>query len=140
MHVGTAQAIDVKITLQQEPWRGLQGQPRNCLDPMWAGAERPECKATVDDINWEGETGFWWCRKCGYCSNGQRLGHCIPQNPVDYLRDSKALFTEQRRKQGLSDDEIQLQMDHITGVVLREAAARTPQEFALYIATFLQPA
>lgn len=131
-------AANVQFIVQTEPWRSGQGMPRNSVDPIWAHDTITECSATHEDIEWEPETGWWWCRKCGKCSNAHFLEHIVVESPKRYYDLSLEQFMRRRSTQGFPSAEAEDQALHIMGVALRVAASKRPEAFARLVDDILQ--
>jgi hypothetical protein len=108
------------------------------MDPIWAHDPIQMCSGTVDCIEWEPGTEWWWCRKCGKCSNSQYLVHYVVMTPGHYLDLSYAQFMARRKTQGFPVAESEDQARHIMGVALRVAAANRPESFAKLVSSILQ--
>jgi hypothetical protein len=131
-------AANVQFIVQTEPWRGGQGRPRNSIDPIWANDTLVQCAATVADLEWEPGTPWWWCRKCGKCSNLSYLEHFKVETPEYYYDLSLSHFLRRRQTQGLQAAEANNQAMHIMGVVLRVAASMPPVAFEKLVDNILQ--
>ncbi len=131
-------AIDVQYVAQTEPWRTGLGRPRNLLDPIWADDTIETCHATPDDVEWEPETSWWWCRRCGHCSSAHFLQHRVVESPVEYHELSLNLFFARRAEQKLPADVAQAQALYAAGAVLRVAASKRPEEFEALLQTILE--
>ena len=123
-------AFGVKELLKREPWRAGQGQPRSAIDPLWEGHRPQPCDGEAE---FEKDSKWWWCKKCGHCSCWPITRHYRVEHPSDYHRRSLAYFTRVRARQGMSPAQIKEQVLHITGVALRVAATQTPDELGRYI-------
>lgn len=131
-------AANVQFIAQTEPWRCGQGMPVSSLDPIWAHDSIEKCAGTINDVEWEPGTEWWWCRKCGKCSNAHYLGHYIVETPRHYLDLSYKQFMTRRRTQGFPVAEAEDQARHIMGVALRVAAADRPESFGRLVENILQ--
>jgi len=121
----------VNELVQKEPWRTGQGSPRNILDPTWV--EPPDyCDGEID---WEGTSRWWWCRKCGYCGQWTRTLHYAAElDPAKVLQESRAYYYGRRAEQGADPDNAWAQALYVCAVALRYAAAIPPERLGEYIA------
>jgi len=131
-------AENVQFVVQTEPWRSGQGRPRNAIDPLWANDTLIQCDATIDDLEWEPQTSWWWCRKCGGCSNLHYVEHRVVETPKHYYDLSFSQFMKRRSTQGFPSAEAEEQAFHIMGVALRVAASKQPEAFAGLVDGILQ--
>ena len=131
-------AQNVEFLVQTEPWRAGQGRPRNMLDPIWASDTLVRCESTVDQMQWEAESGWWWCRKCGHCSNLHYMVHYVVESPKAYHELSLQQFFARRETQGFPYTDAHDQALHIAGVALRVAASKRPEEFAKLVDDILE--
>lgn len=131
-------AANVQFIVQTEPWRTGQGLPVSSVSPTWAHDTIIKCEATVDDIEWEPSSSWWWCRKCGHCSKSHYLEHRVVEAPKQYFDLSIDQFLRRRSTQGLPSAEAEDQALHIMGVALRVAAAQRPESFARLVESILQ--
>lgn len=131
-------ATNVQFIVQTEPWRGGQGSPSSSIDPIWANDTVTQCEATVDDIEWQLGTTWWWCRRCGKCSNLQYLEHYIVEAPKQYYDLSLEQFLKRRETQGFPSAEAEDQALYIMGVALRVAASKRPEAFAGLVDSILR--
>ena len=123
-------AENVQHIVQTEPWRNGQGRPKTSIDSIWAKDTLTLCGADADSIEWEASGSWWWCRKCGHCSNAHRIEHYTVESSERYYDLSLDQFMTRRETQELGEDVAVNQSLHIMGVALRVAASHRPEEFA----------
>lgn len=124
-------AVNMELLVQTEPWRNGQGRPRSSIDPIWADDTLTICEATTDELMWESNSnGWWWCTKCGHCSNMHNTTHYIVESPEVYHQKSLTQYYKRRTTQGFPKQEAHDQALHIAAVALRVAASKRPEEFA----------
>ena len=122
---------------QLEPWRLGKGQPRNALDPTW----RPSVLNNLcnGEIDWEGDTDWWVCTKCGYVGSAYWTRHRPIQTPGFYLLHSVLFFFRKRAQRPIHATptsvalEVARQMIFVAGVALRYAAVQRPGDLGKYI-------
>jgi hypothetical protein len=100
------------------------GLPRTALDPTWTVDEvRQQCDGELHlETTQHGATGWWWCKKCGWCGRAHVAQHLGVIHPNDYLRQSLELFYKRKREEGLPEDLIQMHAAFLQGAVLRYAS------------------
>jgi hypothetical protein len=126
-------AADVKDLVKKEPWRAGQGIARNALDPLWSGVDHPMCTATIDDIEWEAKSTWWWCRKCGHGSSAHMQQHRVAQWPQQLYNRAKEHFITKRMKQGLTREQADGQVLHLQAMILKAASELQPSEVQDYV-------
>lgn len=123
--------MNLEELLKAEPWRQGHGQPKNVLSPGWTGdEERPPCPG---EIEWEGDSPFWWCTSCGYVGRATVTRHRKVQFPTEFLQRSILFFLRQRTEQGMVHEQAIAQLMYVAGVALRNAADAPPAELEKYI-------
>ena len=123
-------AHNVEYLVNTEPWRSGQGRPSSQVDSIWARDTLVVCDASTDKLQWEAESDWWWCRECGHCSNLHVITHYIAESPSHYYNLSLEQFYRRRETQGFPQDDAVNQALHITGVALRVAASKRPEDLA----------
>ncbi len=128
------------MTLQElaqlEPWRLGKGQPRNALDPTWTPSVlNNPCDGEID---WEGDTEWWVCSKCGYVGSAHYTRHQPIQTPEFYFLHSVLFYLNRRAHDPpkvspeMVATEVVRQMLFIAGVALRYAATQRPEDLGKY--------
>ena len=125
-------ARNVRDLVGKEPWRAGQGLPRNALDSLWR-EDHPICLATVDDLEWEENSHWWWCRKCGHCSNAHVIKHRVAEHPDVLHKRALAHFIAKRIEQGMTAEVATQQALHLQACVLKAAADISPESVGSYI-------
>jgi hypothetical protein len=100
------------------------------MSPLWASDTLGICQAPIDKLEWESDTGWWWCQQCGHCSNLHSNTHYVAVSPEEYHSLSLAQFYKRRNTQEFPDRDAQDQALHIAAVAIRVAASKRPEEFA----------
>lgn len=129
--------LSLRDLAQLEPWRLGKGQPRNALDPTWT----PNVLNNFCDgeINWEGDTDWWVCTRCGYVGSAHYTRHRPVQTPAFYLLHSMLFYLKKRAQRPpkappeLVGAEVFKQMLFVTGVALRYAATLRPEDLGKYV-------
>lgn len=112
-----------------EPWRTGQGRV-NALDPTWQGLTPPPCDGEID---WEDETGWWICEKCGHVSRLTTTEHTPIIRTWSFLLESLGFFFARRAEQGCSLNTALNQLMFITGSASRYAATTQPEQVGKYV-------
>lgn len=128
--------MNIEELLKAEPWRSGHGHPRNALSAGWVGEERTQCDG---EIEWEGSTTYWWCKKCGYVGSSTYTMHRRVQFPAEFLQNSILFFLQKRLDAGMTLEQAMLQMNYVTAIALRNAAALPPSELGRYVTQLLVP-
>jgi len=123
-------AANVRYLVQTEPWRAGQGRPSSMVSPMWAKDTMVVCSASVDELEWESNTDWWWCLRCGHCSNMHNNMHYVVESPESYHKLSLEQFYKRRTTQEYPKREAHEQALHIAAIAIRVAASKRPEEFA----------
>ncbi len=129
--------LSLQELAQLQPWRLGKGQPLNALDPTWT----PSVLNNLCDgeIDWEGDTDWWVCTKCGYVGSSYYPKHRPIQTPVFFLIHSILFFLKKRAHDPpkvapeLVTGEVLKQMLFIAGVALRYAATQRPEDLGKYV-------
>jgi hypothetical protein len=111
-------SMSVFELVQKEPWRTGQGQPRSILDPLWRAEEL--CDGTIE---WEGNTPWWWCTKCGFCGMHTFTEHRPIEEPTTFFLKGVADFMHRAAARGLDPMTAIGQALYVAGMALRYAAA-----------------
>jgi len=121
----------VQALVDQEPWRLGIGQPRNALQLDW----QPQMQFCDGQIEWEGTSRYWWCRKCGYVGWSSYTQHYPIVHPVDFLTHSIAFYLQRRQSlpQPAEYGTLLNQMIFAAGCVIRGAAERPPQQLTEFL-------
>jgi hypothetical protein len=100
------------------------------VSPLWAKDTMTVCTASADELEWEADTGWWWCLQCGHCSNMHNTTHYIVESPESYHRLSLEQFYTRRTTQEFPKSDAHEQALHIAAIAIRVAASKRPEEFA----------
>lgn len=129
--------LSLQVLAQLQPWRRGKGQPRNALDPTWVPSvlDNP-CEG---EIEWEGDTSWWVCKRCGYVGSACFTHHKTVVSPGLYFLHSVLFFLKRRAErpppvappQVLT--EVVRQMLFIAGAALRYAAVQRSEELGEYV-------
>lgn len=130
-------SMSLQTLAQLEPWRLGKGQPRNALDPSWT----PSVLNNLCDgeIDWEGGTGWWVCKKCGYVGSAYFNKHRPVESPAFYFLHSVLFYINKRAEEpspvsperALAD--VFQQMLFIAGAALRYAATQKTKDLGKYV-------
>lgn len=124
-------ATNVQYLVKTEPWRGGQGRPSSMVSPMWANDDLIVCLASVAELEWEANSsGWWWCLRCGHCSNMHNITHYVVESPERYHQLSLSQFYKRRDTQKFPRHDAHDQALHIAAIAIRVAASKRPEEFA----------
>lgn len=116
---------------EQEPWRLGKGLPRNALDPTWTPG--PFDQLCDGEIDWEGETGWWVCKKCGYVGSAYYQQHKPILHPLTFFLQSLAFYVEKQKSKARSADLLINVALCVAGTALRYAATLPPAQLGEYI-------
>lgn len=119
----------VQQLVENEPWRTGQGQPATTLDPAWQGA-RPLCSG---EIEWEGQSKWWWCKTCGHCSSAHFTAHSAAVHPSDDILASIAFFMNKKCEQGIHPELARDQLLFVAATAVRYAATLPPEQLVRYV-------
>lgn len=123
--------MSVSELVQKEPWRTGLGKPRSPLDGTWT----PEQDSGWCDgeIEWEGTSNWWWCKKCGYCSSLHFNQHEPISDPVVFFWKSVALFFQRRAEEGVEPTTAMGQLLFVAAVAIRYASTVKASQLREYI-------
>jgi hypothetical protein len=119
----------VQQLVENEPWRSGQGQPATILDPAWQGA-RPLCSG---EIEWEGQSKWWWCKTCGYCGSAHSTTHHMVVHPLNDIATSIAFFMDKKCEQGVHPELARDQLMFIAAAAIRYAATLPMDGLGQYV-------
>ena len=116
---------------EQEPWRLGKGLPRNALDPTWTPS--PLDQLCDGEIDWEAETGWWVCKKCGYVGSAYYTAHKPILHPLTFFLQSLSFYVEKQRARARNTDALINIALCVAGTALRYAATLPPERLGEYI-------
>lgn len=119
----------VQEIAEREPWRTRQGHPATILDPTWQGEQR-QCDGEVD---WEGTSRWWFCKKCGYCGTATTTMHIAAIHPRDDVAAAIEFFMSKRAEQGLEHDLAMNQLLFVAASAIRYAASIPADQVGQYV-------
>jgi len=123
-------AIPIRELIQREPWRAGQVWEIGALDPTWLGIDLPTCDG---EIEWEKETNWWKCAKCGYCGFWTNTKHHPVQHPYQTFSRYVVLFLIARKAQGYTRAQAFQQMAHAFAAVAKLMISMPAEELVRFV-------